>query len=281
MSCAPEYLRNPLLPRLESDRWSYGMVLWEMWSNCNTPYHDHHISSPCELCDFLESGNRLKINSNWLQQIQQIIKECWDANPFCRPPFSRIQHDLGWVVSTTKQTSSTGTSSLPEGLGDTKQAEKPSFEAHTSETQEPESREITPASCSEPSPGSQNPTEQPRPCGTPSVPPIPNCVEVARNTAEVLPSVSQLYREIAMKMLETAGSKECTQPDNHKRVASRLHLLVVAQQIVLTLVLLLMLIFGSPKAVTVGCVTLLLMTQLFFLSVFYSKNREKDAHKHM
>ena len=84
--CAPEALFSHRFSR-ESDVWSYGIVLWEVYSYGTTPslcdkFHD--------IVNVLHEGKRLPIPDEWPPDVCQLMKKCWEYYPEKRIQFNRI-----------------------------------------------------------------------------------------------------------------------------------------------------------------------------------------------
>ncbi|XP_038572428.1 mast/stem cell growth factor receptor kita isoform X1 [Micropterus salmoides] len=72
----------------ESDVWSYGILLWEIFSLGNSPY-------PCMPVDakfykLIKEGYRMDAPEFAPSEMYQIMRSCWDADPFNRPPFRKV-----------------------------------------------------------------------------------------------------------------------------------------------------------------------------------------------
>ncbi|KAK6180563.1 hypothetical protein SNE40_012695 [Patella caerulea] len=93
---APESL-GPLCSRgiisSRSDVWSYGVVLWEIFSRGKEPklIKDYNLA---EFVKKLKNGERLPISPTWPTVIQDLIKECWLLNDKERPDFLNIASKL-------------------------------------------------------------------------------------------------------------------------------------------------------------------------------------------
>eukprot|EP01119_Soliformovum_irregulare_P014107 TRINITY_DN3829_c0_g1_i1.p1 TRINITY_DN3829_c0_g1~~TRINITY_DN3829_c0_g1_i1.p1 ORF type:complete len:780 (-),score=197.66 TRINITY_DN3829_c0_g1_i1:108-2447(-) len=83
---APEILLHER-PSLASDVWSYGIVMWEMYSQGQTPYpgmsNDDAVNSVME-------GHRLESPQGCPQPVYDLMMECWQRDPQERPTFARI-----------------------------------------------------------------------------------------------------------------------------------------------------------------------------------------------
>lgn len=90
----PECLPDPTSEAhwsLYSDVWAFGVVLWEMVSGGQTPYHDLDLdeesyargfdtSSPVvQLGRWLSQGNRLAVPCTCPAALASIIRSCWAA----------------------------------------------------------------------------------------------------------------------------------------------------------------------------------------------------------
>jgi len=78
---------------IESDIWSYGVVLWEIFSYGEDPYH--FMAAPnanvFDLRDFLKSGKRLDPPANCPTGIEMLMKNCWSPFPRERPSFTSLK----------------------------------------------------------------------------------------------------------------------------------------------------------------------------------------------
>ncbi|XP_029437607.1 tyrosine-protein kinase Fer-like [Rhinatrema bivittatum] len=75
----------------ESDVWSYGILLWEMFSYGATPYTG---MSNQQTLSQVERGFRMKAPKNCPPEVYEIMLMCWDVNPSHRPKFSKILHEV-------------------------------------------------------------------------------------------------------------------------------------------------------------------------------------------
>ncbi|XP_049697170.2 vascular endothelial growth factor receptor 1 isoform X2 [Helicoverpa armigera] len=76
----------------QSDVWSFGIVLWELFSLAKTPYPN---MGPADLLSWLSSGNRLARPTYADQRLHDVMLRCWDQKPTNRPSFSELQEILG------------------------------------------------------------------------------------------------------------------------------------------------------------------------------------------
>ena len=72
---------------IQSDVWSFGILMWEVFSFAAQPYQG---MSHTQLVEFLESGQRLHIPESTPQYIYNIMIQCWQDSPMDRPSFTFI-----------------------------------------------------------------------------------------------------------------------------------------------------------------------------------------------
>ncbi|XP_053599846.1 vascular endothelial growth factor receptor 1 isoform X3 [Plodia interpunctella] len=77
----------------QSDVWSFGIVLWELFSLARTPYPS--IPSPQDLLPFLNSGRRLEKPMYADERLYNVMLQCWEHKPTMRPNFTQLQETLG------------------------------------------------------------------------------------------------------------------------------------------------------------------------------------------
>ncbi|XP_031626915.1 vascular endothelial growth factor receptor 1-like [Contarinia nasturtii] len=74
---------------VHSDVWSFGIVLWELFSLGLMPYSK--LDDPFNnLANFLQRGNRLSKPEYATQSIYDIMMSCWNADPNARPLFDSL-----------------------------------------------------------------------------------------------------------------------------------------------------------------------------------------------
>ncbi|CAH0759252.1 unnamed protein product [Diatraea saccharalis] len=76
----------------QSDVWSFGIVLWEMFSLAKTPYPN---MSPQHLLQWLSEGHRLEKPTYADDRLYDVMMRCWAHKPNARPSFTHLQELLG------------------------------------------------------------------------------------------------------------------------------------------------------------------------------------------
>ncbi|XP_070547399.1 tyrosine-protein kinase receptor Tie-1-like [Ptychodera flava] len=71
----------------KTDVWSYGIVLWEIFSFGNKPYPDMPIK---DVIRELRHGYRLPAPKHADEMIYSLMKECWQDDPASRPTFEEL-----------------------------------------------------------------------------------------------------------------------------------------------------------------------------------------------
>jgi serine/threonine protein kinase len=86
----------------ESDMWSYGVTLWEVFSLCTIPYAG---LSNQEVMSCVQRGERLRKPDNCPDTIYEMMQRCWMVETRDRPQFSDIvaviESQLGDGISYT------------------------------------------------------------------------------------------------------------------------------------------------------------------------------------
>ncbi|XP_030583331.1 mast/stem cell growth factor receptor kita isoform X2 [Archocentrus centrarchus] len=72
----------------ESDVWSYGILLWEIFSLGNSPYPGMPVDA--KFYKLIKEGYRMDAPEFAPNEMYQIMRCCWDADPFNRPPFRKV-----------------------------------------------------------------------------------------------------------------------------------------------------------------------------------------------
>ncbi|XP_077091618.1 angiopoietin-1 receptor [Siphateles boraxobius] len=82
-----------------SDVWSYGVLLWEVVSLGGTPY----CGLTCaELYEKLPLGFRLEKPLNCVDEVYELMKQCWKEKPYERPSFAQILMSLNRMLEERK-----------------------------------------------------------------------------------------------------------------------------------------------------------------------------------
>ena len=74
----------------QSDVWSFGVVMWEVWSFAMQPYYG--VTNE-EVTQLVRKGKHLDVPADCPEKIYEIMTECWSMDPACRPTFSEL-HDM-------------------------------------------------------------------------------------------------------------------------------------------------------------------------------------------
>lgn len=75
----------------KSDVWSFGVLIYEMFSLGKVPYN---LMSNNEITEFLESGQRLERPENATEEIYGIMSACWEKDVEKRPNFVNLIETL-------------------------------------------------------------------------------------------------------------------------------------------------------------------------------------------
>ncbi|CAL8294417.1 unnamed protein product [Lota lota] len=106
----------------QSDVWSYGVLLWEIFSLGASPYPGLHIDE--EFCHRLKAGTRMRAPDYSTPDIYSTMLTCWEANPTDRPTFTDLVGTLGDLLQARVQED--GKDYIPLGTfnhGDVSEAE--------------------------------------------------------------------------------------------------------------------------------------------------------------
>ncbi|KAL1006503.1 hypothetical protein UPYG_G00073190 [Umbra pygmaea] len=85
----------------QSDVWSYGVLLWEIFSLGASPYPGLDIDE--EFCHRLKQGTRMRPPEYSTPEIYSIMLTCWEANPSDRPNFTGLVETLGDLLEARVQ----------------------------------------------------------------------------------------------------------------------------------------------------------------------------------
>ncbi|XP_043832406.1 tyrosine-protein kinase JAK3 [Dromiciops gliroides] len=91
---APECLWDAKLLSLESDRWSFGATLWEIFSGGTMPLS---ALEPAKKLQFYKEKQQLPA-LKWTE-LATLIGQCMEYNPYLRPSFRAIIRDLNSLIT--------------------------------------------------------------------------------------------------------------------------------------------------------------------------------------
>ncbi|KAL3970419.1 hypothetical protein ACER0C_025938 [Sarotherodon galilaeus] len=81
----------------QSDVWSYGVLLWEIFSLGCSPYPDLPMTQ--EFYSALKRGYRMSRPDHSPQDMYDLMKRCWEEKPQSRPSFSSLLIDMGNMLT--------------------------------------------------------------------------------------------------------------------------------------------------------------------------------------
>ncbi|XP_019109315.2 platelet-derived growth factor receptor beta [Larimichthys crocea] len=93
---APESIFHNLYTTL-SDVWSYGILLWEIFTLGGTPYPDLPMNEL--FYSALKRGYRMAKPTHASDEVYEIMKKCWDEKFEKRPEFSFLVHSVGNMLA--------------------------------------------------------------------------------------------------------------------------------------------------------------------------------------
>ncbi|GAA6235240.1 platelet-derived growth factor receptor beta [Lates japonicus] len=93
---APESIFHNLYTTL-SDVWSYGILLWEIFTLGGTPYPDLPMNEL--FYNALKRGYRMAKPAHASDEVYDIMKKCWDEKFEKRPEFSFLVHSVGNMLT--------------------------------------------------------------------------------------------------------------------------------------------------------------------------------------
>ncbi|XP_067903456.1 vascular endothelial growth factor receptor kdr-like [Heterodontus francisci] len=97
---APESIFDKIYTT-QSDVWSFGVLLWEIFSLGASPYPGVHIDE--EFCHRLKEGTRMKPPEYSTPEVYQTMLDCWLGEPGERPTFSELVEQLGDLLQANVQ----------------------------------------------------------------------------------------------------------------------------------------------------------------------------------
>ncbi|XP_063058334.1 platelet-derived growth factor receptor beta-like [Engraulis encrasicolus] len=93
---APESIFQNLYTAM-SDVWSFGILLWEIFTLGGTPYPDIPMNE--QFYNALKRGYRMTRPTHATDEIYEIMSKCWNEKFEKRPPFSLLTHSMGNLLS--------------------------------------------------------------------------------------------------------------------------------------------------------------------------------------
>ncbi|ELV09288.1 Megakaryocyte-associated tyrosine-protein kinase [Tupaia chinensis] len=89
---APEALKHGKFSS-KSDVWSFGVLLWEVFSYGRAPYPKMSLK---EVSEAVEKGYRMEPPEGCPGPVHALMGSCWEAEPARRPPFRKLVAAAGW-----------------------------------------------------------------------------------------------------------------------------------------------------------------------------------------
>nr|XP_033813068.1 megakaryocyte-associated tyrosine-protein kinase isoform X2 [Geotrypetes seraphini] len=86
---APEALKHNFSTK--SDVWSFGVLLWEIFSYGRAPYPKLSLK---EVCEKIEKGYRMEAPEHCPPSICILMNSCWEMDPGKRPSFKKLREKL-------------------------------------------------------------------------------------------------------------------------------------------------------------------------------------------
>uniref|UniRef100_A0AAX7SW47 Fibroblast growth factor receptor n=1 Tax=Astatotilapia calliptera TaxID=8154 RepID=A0AAX7SW47_ASTCA len=94
---APEALFDRIYTH-QSDVWSFGVLLWEIFTLGGSPYPGVPVE---ELFKLLKEGHRMDKPSTCTHELYMMMRDCWHAVPSQRPTFKQLVEDLDRALAMT------------------------------------------------------------------------------------------------------------------------------------------------------------------------------------
>ncbi|KAJ8392708.1 hypothetical protein AAFF_G00071920 [Aldrovandia affinis] len=94
---APEALFDRIYTH-QSDVWSFGVLLWEIFTLGGSPYPGVPVE---ELFKLLKEGHRMDRPATCTPELYMMMKDCWHAVPSQRPTFQQLVEDLDYTLAVT------------------------------------------------------------------------------------------------------------------------------------------------------------------------------------
>ncbi|XP_037833344.1 vascular endothelial growth factor receptor kdr-like isoform X2 [Kryptolebias marmoratus] len=97
---APEAIFDKIYTT-QSDVWSFGVLMWEIFSLGASPYPGVQIDE--EFCCRLKDGTRMRAPDYSPTEIYQTMLDCWQGEPQQRPTFTELVETLGDLLQASVQ----------------------------------------------------------------------------------------------------------------------------------------------------------------------------------
>ncbi|XP_015280330.1 PREDICTED: vascular endothelial growth factor receptor kdr-like [Gekko japonicus] len=97
---APEAIFDKIYTT-QSDVWSFGVLLWEIFSLGASPYPGVQIDE--DFCRRLKEGTRMRLPEYSTPEIYQTMLDCWHGVPAERPTFTELVERLGDLLQANVQ----------------------------------------------------------------------------------------------------------------------------------------------------------------------------------
>ncbi|XP_068571109.1 vascular endothelial growth factor receptor kdr-like [Cebidichthys violaceus] len=97
---APEAIFDKIYTT-QSDVWSFGVLIWEIFSLGASPYPGVQIDE--EFCCRLKEGTRMRAPEYSSSEIYQTMLDCWQGEPQERPTFTELVEQLGDLLQASVQ----------------------------------------------------------------------------------------------------------------------------------------------------------------------------------
>eukprot|EP00079_Xenopus_tropicalis_P038534 XP_017952305.1 PREDICTED: vascular endothelial growth factor receptor kdr-like [Xenopus tropicalis] len=97
---APEAIFDKIYTT-QSDVWSFGVLLWEIFSLGASPYPGVQIDE--DFCCRLKEGTRMRAPDYCSPEIYQTMLDCWQGEPTDRPTFTDLVERLGDLLQASVQ----------------------------------------------------------------------------------------------------------------------------------------------------------------------------------
>lgn len=94
---APEALKQNKFSN-KSDMWSFGILLWEIYSFGRVPYPRIPLA---DVVKHVEKGYKMEAPEGCPPEVYEIMRQAWDLNPDKRPTFYEVKMKLGQLKQQT------------------------------------------------------------------------------------------------------------------------------------------------------------------------------------